>query len=116
MGGGSAAMVVSGRQPVSSASPTQHSPSRTPLTRRIRPGVTPGCAVSPLLTCLLLLGPPRLSLPRLSYLGFPTLGIQWKRTESAALRRYAGLTEAQTGEGRGRGCIVAAGGSVYGGQ
>ncbi|GLI69644.1 hypothetical protein VaNZ11_014314 [Volvox africanus] len=32
-----------------------------------------------------------------SYMGFPTLGIQWKRTESAALRRYTGMSQDQTG-------------------
>ncbi|GIL89429.1 hypothetical protein Vretimale_18914 [Volvox reticuliferus] len=32
-----------------------------------------------------------------SFMGFPTLGIQWKRTESAALRRYTGMSHDQTG-------------------
>ncbi|EFJ48621.1 trypsin family [Volvox carteri f. nagariensis] len=32
-----------------------------------------------------------------SYQGFPTLGIQWKRTESAALRRFTGMSAEQTG-------------------
>eukprot|EP00198_Chlamydomonas_reinhardtii_P003862 XP_001693198.1 DegP-type protease-like protein [Chlamydomonas reinhardtii] len=31
------------------------------------------------------------------YLGFPTLGIQWRRTESPALRRYTGMAPEQTG-------------------
>ncbi|KAG2436883.1 hypothetical protein HXX76_006402 [Chlamydomonas incerta] len=30
-------------------------------------------------------------------LGFPTLGIQWRRTESPALRRYTGMAPEQTG-------------------
>ena len=33
-----------------------------------------------------------------SYLGFPTLGIQWRRTESPALRRYTGMAPEQTGK------------------
>ncbi|GFR40888.1 hypothetical protein Agub_g1540, partial [Astrephomene gubernaculifera] len=32
-----------------------------------------------------------------SYQGFPTLGIQWKRAESQALRRYVGMRPEQTG-------------------
>ncbi|KXZ43010.1 hypothetical protein GPECTOR_107g155 [Gonium pectorale] len=32
-----------------------------------------------------------------SYQGFPTLGIQWRRLESPALRKFAGMAEGQTG-------------------
>ncbi len=36
---------------------------------------------------------------RRRYLGFPTLGIQWKRTESPALRAFTGMGPEQTGKG-----------------